>query len=131
MDKSSIISMERAIWMYFVSMKWRYLEMASSSSMVMSWLFSLLMSVYRRRKKSSTDSPFLNLRLAYSCFSSWAVAFFARSELTRIAAMASHASLAELFVPNGSLYFAGTASRMASNADMSSFLLLVPLLMAF
>jgi hypothetical protein len=56
--------------MYFVYMEWRYLETASSSSMVMSWLLSLLMSVYRQREKSSTNSPFLNLRLAYSCFSS-------------------------------------------------------------
>ena len=54
-----------------------------------------------------------------------------RLEPTRIAAIASHASLAELFVPNGSLYSTGTAARMAYNADMSSFSVSVPLLMAF
>ena len=77
-EKSSIVSMERAIWMYFAGTEWRYLETASSSSMVTPWLFSLLMSVYRRREKS-TISPSLNLTLACSCFRSWAVAFFARS----------------------------------------------------
>ena len=102
-DKSSIVSMERAIWMYFVGTEWRYLETVSSSSMVTPWLLSLLMSDYRRREKSSTDSPSLNLRLAYSYFYSWAVAFFTRLEPTRIAAMASHTSLAKLFAPNGSL----------------------------
>ena len=64
--------------MYFIGTEWRYLETASSSSMVTPWLLSLLMSVYKRREKSSTDSPSLNLRLVYSCFSSWAIAFFAR-----------------------------------------------------
>ena len=78
--------------MYFAGTEWRYLETASSSSMVTPWLFSLLMSVYRRREKSSTVSPSLNLRFAYSCFRSWAVAFFARSVPTCIAAIASHAS---------------------------------------
>ena len=76
-DKSSIVSRERAIWMDFAGMEWRYLETASSSSMVKSWLFSWLMSVCRRREKSSNVSPSLNLRLAYSCFRSWVVAFFA------------------------------------------------------
>jgi hypothetical protein len=51
-------------------MEWSYLETASSSSMVTPWLFSLLMSIYRRREKSSTVSPSLNLRLAYSYFRS-------------------------------------------------------------
>ena len=69
-DKSSIVSMERAIWMYFTSTEWRYLETAFSSSMVTSWLLSLPMSDYRRREKSSIDSSSLNLRLEYSCFSS-------------------------------------------------------------
>ena len=52
-------------------------------------------------------------------FRSWAIAFFPRSEPTRIATMASHASLAELFAPNGSLYSAGTAARIASDEDMT------------
>ena len=130
-DKSSIVSMERAIWMYFAGTEWRNLETASSSSMVTPWLFSLLMSVYRQGEKSSTDSPSLNLRSAYSYFRSWAVAFFARSEPACIAVMASHASLAELFAPNGSLYSTGTAARIASNVDMSSSSLSVPLSMVF
>jgi hypothetical protein len=117
--------------MYFAGMEWSYLETASSSSMVTPWLFSLLMSIYRRREKSSTVSPSLNLRLAYSYFRSWAVAFFARSEPTRITAIASHTSLAELFAPNGSLYSTGTAERIAFNADMSSTSLSVPLSTAF
>ena len=94
--------------------------------MVTLWLFSLLMSVCRRREKF-TDSPSLNLMLACSCFRSWAVAFFARSEPTRIAAIAYHASLVELFAPNGSLYSAGIATRIAYNADMSFSLFFVPL----
>ena len=69
-DKSSIISMDRAIWMYFAGTEWRNLETASSSSMVTPWLFSLLMSVYMRREKSSTVSPSMNLRLVYSSFRS-------------------------------------------------------------
>ena len=85
--------------MYFTSTKCRYLETASSSSMVTPWLLNLLMSDYKRREKSSIDSPSSNLRLAYSCFSSWVIAFFARSEPTRITAMASHASLVEFFAP--------------------------------
>ena len=88
--------------MYFAGTEWRYLETVSSLSMVTPWLFSLLMSVYRQMEKSSIDSPSLNLRLAYFCFRSWAVVFFARSEPTRIAAIASHVSLAELFVPQRS-----------------------------
>ena len=35
-DKSSIVSMERVIWMYFTGTEWRYLETASSSSMMTS-----------------------------------------------------------------------------------------------
>ena len=117
--------------MYFVGTEWRYLETVASSSMVTPWLLSLLMSVYKRREKSSTDLPSLNLRLAYSCFRSWAVAFFARSEPTCIATMASHASLAEFFAPNGSMYSAGTTTRIDSYADMSSSSLSVPLSTAF
>ena len=56
--------------MYFVGMEWRYLETAFSSSMVTPWLFSLLMSICRRREKASTVSPSLNLRLVYSYFRS-------------------------------------------------------------
>ena len=41
-DKSSIVSMERAIWMYFVDTELRYLETTSSSSMVTPWLISKL-----------------------------------------------------------------------------------------
>ena len=56
--------------MYFIGMEWRYLETASSSSMVTPWLLSLLMSDYKRREKFSIDSPSLNLRVTYSYFSS-------------------------------------------------------------
>ena len=45
--------------------------------------------------------------------------------------MASHASLAEFFAPNDSVYSAGTAARIAFNADMLSSSLSVPLSMAF
>ena len=73
----------------------------------------------------------LELEVAYSCFSSWAVAFFAWSESTRIIVMSCHASLEEFFTPNDSLYSTGTAARIASNANMSSSSLSVPLSMAF
>ena len=76
-------------------------------------------------------SPSLNLRLAYSCFSSWTVAFFVQSDPTHIAAMASHASLAVFFAPNDSVYSVGTAARITSIADMSTFSLSAPLSMAF
>ena len=117
--------------MYLGGTTRRYLQTASSSSMMTLCAANWLMRDYSQRVKSSTASPSQNVRSSYSHYSCCAFAFFVRSNPTRMALRASQASLVESFDPNSSRYSGGTAARVTSSAEQSSSSSSVPWSTAF